>query len=193
MNTLTNNAVAESLLSCLKQSRKITEPFCYWLLEGALPEADVDGLAGLPITPAEGVVFSGRRETHNSSRMFFDVKVQEKYPVCRRVVDGFKDESFRCSCSISRSCSTKPFTFRHTASARFAAATISCHHLAYLSALEKLNCAWPRLTRPAAPGAMAHTCATTMPAANATPPPRAKRLCRWCSLSAAGSRWLAPT
>ncbi len=52
----------------------------------------MDGLAGLPITPAEGVAFSGRRETNNSSRMFFDVKVQEKYPVCRRVVDGFKDE-----------------------------------------------------------------------------------------------------
>ncbi len=91
MNTLTINPVANSFLACLANARHVTDPFDFWLLDGALPEADVDAIAELPVAAPADVVFSGRRETNNSSRMFFDAGAQETYPVCRRVVDGFKD------------------------------------------------------------------------------------------------------
>jgi hypothetical protein len=92
MSTLTINPVAESFLSCLARSKHVTQPFDYWLLAGALPEADVEAIAKLPIAPPEDVVFNGRRETNNSSRMFFSPEAQDKFPVVRRVVDGFKNQ-----------------------------------------------------------------------------------------------------
>jgi hypothetical protein len=91
MSTLTINPVTESFLSCLKRAKHVRQPFDYWLLQGALPDADVDAIANLPIPPPLDIVFNGRRETNNSSRMFFNPEAQEIFAVCRRVVDGFKD------------------------------------------------------------------------------------------------------
>lgn len=92
METLTQNPVASSFLACLERSKHVTQPFYYWLLEDVLPEADIDALLALPIAPPDGAVFNGRRETNNSTRMFFNAEAQERFPVCRRIVDGFKDE-----------------------------------------------------------------------------------------------------
>ena len=92
MHTLTENAVADSFLSCLEHSRHVTQPFYYWLLEDVLPEADVDAVEALPIAPPQDTEFNGRRETNNATRMFFNAEAQERFPVCRRIVDGFKDE-----------------------------------------------------------------------------------------------------
>ena len=92
MSTLTINPVADAFLACLDRARHVAQPFDYWLLEGALPEADVDAIAALPVAPPADVVFNGRRETNNSSRMFFGAEAQDQYAVCRRVVDGFKDQ-----------------------------------------------------------------------------------------------------
>ncbi len=91
MSTLTTNPVAESFLACLARAQHVTQPFDYWLLSGALPDADVAAIADLPVAPPRDAVFNGRRETNNSSRMFFGAEAQERYPVVRRVVDGFKD------------------------------------------------------------------------------------------------------
>jgi hypothetical protein len=92
MSTLTVNPVAESFLACFARAKHESWPFDYWLLEGALPREDVDAIANLPVAPPKDVVFNGRRETNNSSRMFFNAEAQDKFPVVQRVVDGFKDE-----------------------------------------------------------------------------------------------------
>jgi len=105
MRTLTINPVAESFLACLASARHVAEPFDFWLLDGALPEADIDAIASLPVAPPADVVFNGRRETNNSSRMFFGAAAQETYPVCRRVVDGFKDA--RVIAAIEKETGTK--------------------------------------------------------------------------------------
>ncbi len=92
MVTLAENPVADAFLACLVRSKHVTQPFDYWLLEDALPQADLDAITQLPVAPPEISVFSGRRETNNSSRMFFGTDAQDNFAVCRRVVDGFKDE-----------------------------------------------------------------------------------------------------
>lgn len=92
MLTLADNPVADSFLDCLQRANHVREPYDYWLLQGALPESDVDAVLALPVAPPTDLVFSGRRETNNSSRMFFNDEAQEKFPVCCRVVDAFKDE-----------------------------------------------------------------------------------------------------
>jgi len=91
MVTLAQAPVADAFLACLARAKHVTQPFDYWLLKDALPEADLDAIAHLPVAPPEVPVFSGKRETNNSSRMFFGAETQKTYPVCRRVVDGFKD------------------------------------------------------------------------------------------------------
>jgi hypothetical protein len=91
MVALADNPVTESFLACLERARHVKEPYDYWLLQGALPEADVEAILNLPIAPPKDVVFNGRRETNNSTRMFFDASAQAKFPVCRCVAEAFKD------------------------------------------------------------------------------------------------------
>jgi hypothetical protein len=91
MIALADNPVAESFLACLERATHASKPFDYWLLERALPEGDVDAILDLPFAPPKAPEFSGKRETNNSSRMFFSRDNQEKFAVCRRVADGFKD------------------------------------------------------------------------------------------------------
>ncbi len=91
MFALADNPVAQSFLGCLAEAKHVTKPFDYWLLKGALPDADVDALLALPVAAPADAVFNGRRETNNAQRMFFGREAQEKFAVCRRLVDGFKD------------------------------------------------------------------------------------------------------
>ena len=86
-----SNPVAEAFLACLARSRHIAVPYDYWLLEGALPQEDVDAIAALPFAPPEGAIFNGRRETNNATRVYFNPENQERFAVCRRVVAGFQD------------------------------------------------------------------------------------------------------
>lgn len=89
------NPVADSFLNCLDASDHRTSPFDYWLLKDALPGKDVNDLVNLPIPAAAGAVFNGRRETNNAMRVYFTPENQEKFPVCRRIVDGFQDPRVR--------------------------------------------------------------------------------------------------
>lgn len=94
-STSAPNSVAETFLGCLAAADHRTQPFDYWLLKNAMPAEDVEDLVNLPIPPAKGAVFNGRRETNNSMRAYFTPENQEKYPVCRRVVEGFQSERVR--------------------------------------------------------------------------------------------------
>jgi hypothetical protein len=88
-------SVADTFLACLARAKHETKPFDFWLLDNALPMADVEEVDGLPIPPPADMVFNGRRETNNSQRIYFTKENQEKYPVCKRIVDGFQDPRVR--------------------------------------------------------------------------------------------------
>ena len=85
------NPVADSFLHCLAASRHETSPFDFWLLQDALPQEDIDAIAGLPFAPPDDAVFNGKRETNNSTRVYFTAENQLRFAVCRRVVEGFQD------------------------------------------------------------------------------------------------------
>lgn len=92
MPVLTKASVANQFLDCLAHSEHVTQPFDYWLLDGALPEEDIDAIINLPFAPPSAEGFNGRRETNNSARTFFNAENQEKFSVIRRVANAFKDE-----------------------------------------------------------------------------------------------------
>ncbi len=89
------NLVADSFLACLSRSKHTASPYDYWLLEGALPDEDVAAITALPFASPDGAVFDGKRETNNSTRVFFSPENQQRFEVCRRVVTGFQDPRVR--------------------------------------------------------------------------------------------------
>jgi hypothetical protein len=89
--------VADQFLSCLAHARHETKPFDYWLLTDALPAADVEAVLALPLGAPENPLFNGRRETNNAQRIFFSAENQQKFQVCRRIADGFKDSRVRAA------------------------------------------------------------------------------------------------
>lgn len=95
------NPVAETFLACLGRARHETKPFDYWLLKDALPEEDVDTILALSAAPPEGIVLNGKRETNNALRFFFSRENQDRFAVCRRVAEGFKDPQVRSAIEAS--------------------------------------------------------------------------------------------
>ncbi|MFQ5625728.1 MAG: 2OG-Fe(II) oxygenase [Methyloligellaceae bacterium] len=89
------NAVAQSFLACLGNADHVTRPFDYWLLKNALPEGICEAIASLPFAPPQDSVFNGKRETNNSTRVYFTPENQANFDVCRRVAEGFKHTSVK--------------------------------------------------------------------------------------------------
>lgn len=90
-------AVTQSFLACLASANHQRAPFDYWLLTNPLPKGDCEAIAGLPIAPPADVVYNGRRETNNSTRIFFTKENQALYPVVARVAKGFDDPRVRAA------------------------------------------------------------------------------------------------
>ena len=87
--------VAASFLDCLARAQHETFPFDYWLLNDPLPPGDCEAIADLPFPPPQDTVFDGKRDTNNSTRIYFTPENQSKYSVCRRVADGFRDPAVK--------------------------------------------------------------------------------------------------
>jgi len=92
-----SNPVADSFLRCLASSEHKTKPYDYWLLKDALPSGDIEAISKLPLPPPSGQIFNGKRETNNSTRIYFTPENQAKHPVIARVVAGFKDPAVRAA------------------------------------------------------------------------------------------------
>ena len=84
------NPTGHALLSACERAECRREPYSTWLLEDVLPEVVCDGVAGLPFAPPQAAVFDGRRETNNSTRVYFNPESQQRFRVCREVADGFR-------------------------------------------------------------------------------------------------------
>ncbi len=84
------NRVGANFLSCLERADHRRTPFEYWLLERALPDTVVDSIAALPYAPPSETNFDGRRESNNSTRVYFSKENQSRHPVCREIVEGFQ-------------------------------------------------------------------------------------------------------
>jgi len=85
------NTVSGCFLACLRKAAQRQEPFNHWLLKDSLPQGFCEAIASLPFTPPRDGVFDGKRETNNTTRVYFTPKNQKKFVVCRRIVEGFQD------------------------------------------------------------------------------------------------------
>ena len=88
--TIEMNSTVDTVLDALRRVDHHREPYDFWLLEDVLPESVCDGIASLPFAPPQAPTHDGRRESNNSTRVYFSPENQAKFPVCREVVTAFK-------------------------------------------------------------------------------------------------------
>ncbi len=73
---------ADTFLSSLEQSRRGTYPYRHWLLDGMLANTMCAGIDALPVIAPPIADTFGKRETHNSMRLFFGSDQRASFAVC---------------------------------------------------------------------------------------------------------------
>ncbi len=68
-------------------------PYPHWLPRNVLPAAMCAALIDLPFDAPVIDDTRGKRETHNSARIFFSETNRARYPVCERLAETFQDEA----------------------------------------------------------------------------------------------------
>lgn len=86
-----HSATAEYFLSRLERSVAGDHPFRHWLLDSALPDSTCKGIDALNVLPPAITDTLGKRETNNSSRLFFGHAQQSDFPVCRDLAAALQD------------------------------------------------------------------------------------------------------
>ena len=97
--------VTVALLRSLAAARSEPAPFRHWLLEAPLPAATIAAVAALPFAPPVIGDTFGKRETHNSTRLFFGAPQRAEFPVCDMVASALQDRavigSLEACCDIA--------------------------------------------------------------------------------------------
>ncbi|MDE2351286.1 MAG: 2OG-Fe(II) oxygenase [Alphaproteobacteria bacterium] len=82
--------IAGHFLKALAAAAAPTEPYRHWPLCEALPRETAQAIAALPFAPPAIGDTLGKRETHNSTRIFFSAENRRDYPVCAAVAGAFQ-------------------------------------------------------------------------------------------------------
>mgnify|MGYP006435709009 CR=1 FL=1 len=68
-----------------------TKPFNHWVYDKVLPENIANDLSDLPILSSSIDKNSGKRDTYNTSRLFFNKRNCNKYSLFRDIVNIFNN------------------------------------------------------------------------------------------------------
>jgi len=82
--------VAASVIRSCDCCRFVARPYRHWLLDDVLPLDVCEGVDALPFTPPKIDDTRGKRETHNSLRLFFGAENRARYPVCEALDAGLQ-------------------------------------------------------------------------------------------------------
>jgi hypothetical protein len=82
-----------SLIASFDASPFGAKPYRHWLPEKMLPDEVCSGIDALPVTPPKIDNTLGKRETHNSSRLFFGVEARKEHAVCDALASALQSES----------------------------------------------------------------------------------------------------
>ncbi len=85
--------VVASLTKSLAEKQQHETPYRHWFLSSCLPENVIDDIITLPLKVPDLGDVSGKRELHNSTRSYFDVENQAKYPCCAALAQAFQDSA----------------------------------------------------------------------------------------------------
>ncbi len=86
-------AVASHVLACFNHSHREAHPFRHWLLQGVLPDSTCAAIDALPFAPPEIADTLGKRETNNSTRLFFGSDERVRFPVCAEIAAAVQSDA----------------------------------------------------------------------------------------------------
>jgi hypothetical protein len=91
--TAASQALADqdSFLKALDGSQRVTKPYRHWLMTDILPLEQAEALHALPVPAPTGLEYSGRRETNNNTRYYFNAEAQARFPEVRALAEAFQD------------------------------------------------------------------------------------------------------
>jgi hypothetical protein len=92
MSTAVTESVASVFLGSLDHCDSDSYPFRHWLLDRMLPNQTCRAIDALPVKPPPIKDTWGKRETHNSTRLFFGVPQREAFPVCNEVAGALQSD-----------------------------------------------------------------------------------------------------
>jgi hypothetical protein len=92
MASLDADAVTSCFLASLDACDTDTYPFRHWLLDRMLPADVCAAIDALPVVPPLIEDTNGKRETHNSTRIFFGSRQRAAYPVCDAVATALQSD-----------------------------------------------------------------------------------------------------
>ncbi len=82
--------VATRIIGSLNSATVGHIPYRRWYLRQVLPPETCQDVIDLPFEPPRIGDTRGKRETHNSTRRFFDTEANAQFSVCREVADAFQ-------------------------------------------------------------------------------------------------------
>jgi hypothetical protein len=86
-------AIGRHIRAALARSEVHEMPFRHWLLHDVLPSAVGDAVTRLPFAPPVIDDTLGKRETHNSARIFFSGDTLQRFAVCADIAAAFQDKT----------------------------------------------------------------------------------------------------
>lgn len=87
----TANAIGTRFALALDTADVRDVPYRHWLMEDVLPDPVARSITALPFGPPAIGDTLGRRETHNSTRVFFNPELRASFPVAEGMVEAFQD------------------------------------------------------------------------------------------------------
>jgi hypothetical protein len=87
------DAVTASFLASLDFCDTDAYPFRHWLLDRVLPDAVCAAIDALPVVAPPIADTEGKRETHNSTRIFFGTPQRAAYPVCSAIASALQSDA----------------------------------------------------------------------------------------------------
>jgi hypothetical protein len=82
--------MSEHFRRSLDRAGEKDTPFRHWLLSDVLPEAVAAEIPALPLPPPAINDTLGKRETHNSTRIFFSPEARQRFAVCAAVSEALQ-------------------------------------------------------------------------------------------------------
>lgn len=82
--------VQASIVRAFRGAERRSEPYTHWVLDEVLPDATSRALLRLPVAAPEIDDTGGKRDTHNSTRVFFSRDNQDSHGVCAAVSEALQ-------------------------------------------------------------------------------------------------------
>jgi hypothetical protein len=82
--------IADHFADALAEAEERSHPFRHWLVADALSSSTARAMARLPFAVPQGLVFDGKRDTNNASRIYFTGATAQRLPEIRPVMDAFQ-------------------------------------------------------------------------------------------------------